>query len=485
MKRSVVAVLLVIGVATTALEVRWSKAHAADGKLDLIDKIIPKDIKALVEVGQSIASAYSGIMGAVDVLKGIGVALGILEPANAPDQFATLAKHLDEIAGALDWKISAVARDNRYGQVMASFYELMHSMQSDALTAAILANADHASLSTLKEVEGPEGSAFTRIYREDATAGDWTTYFDRRPDVSNGEVYDWRIGMPELMQYIGIRIQVIAALDANFKSDGQFRTELDSHRNFLLDQLHKIDDGVICRIIDQGNQCGAANPSCLDTASFTTMCADIYTGMTADYVSTFQSSLAPDALVLADVRRLLTRQMPIFEIKAMINTLYAYNHPEKEEHAGALSIAANGGCLDAQWGSSDDGTPVWIYSCDFSHPAAQTWQYDRQKSRIYNPSFDKCLDVSNASTRAGAQVQVWSCNGSDAQRWTWDPETRTFENGLGTVLDGQDRGEGSDYVVTAERNAQHWTQMWSTMDDAQIQEAERNARCFSDPSACN
>ena len=70
-------------------------------------------------------------------------------------------------------------------------------------------------------------------------------------------------------------------------------------------------------------------------------------------------------------------------------------------------------CVDAQWGASDNGTPVQLWDCNGTD--AQKWT--AQDGALVGTG-GKCLDVQWGNSANGTPVQLWDCNGTDAQKWT-------------------------------------------------------------------
>jgi hypothetical protein len=68
-------------------------------------------------------------------------------------------------------------------------------------------------------------------------------------------------------------------------------------------------------------------------------------------------------------------------------------------------------CLDAENGSSQDGTRVQIWRCNGTK--AQNWLFITQTGEIRGPG-NKCLDVSNGDSGNGTAVQLYECNGTKA-----------------------------------------------------------------------
>ncbi|MFC5720534.1 CAP domain-containing protein [Streptomyces gamaensis] len=76
-----------------------------------------------------------------------------------------------------------------------------------------------------------------------------------------------------------------------------------------------------------------------------------------------------------------------------------------------------GKCLDVRSGSTGNGTPVQLYSCNGTD--SQKWTYTEQPGEVGATvtAFGKCLDVASSGTTDGTKVQLWDCNGSGAQKW--------------------------------------------------------------------
>ncbi|WP_333769888.1 ricin-type beta-trefoil lectin domain protein [Streptomyces sp. IBSBF 2435] len=81
--------------------------------------------------------------------------------------------------------------------------------------------------------------------------------------------------------------------------------------------------------------------------------------------------------------------------------------------AGAPVVSGIAGkCLDVNGGSSADGTPVQIWSCD--NAPAQAWSaYADGTLR----AVGKCLDATGRGTANGTKVEIWTCNGGTNQVW--------------------------------------------------------------------
>lgn len=78
------------------------------------------------------------------------------------------------------------------------------------------------------------------------------------------------------------------------------------------------------------------------------------------------------------------------------------------------TMRAAGKCLDATGGGTADGTPAELWDCDGG--ANQVWQ--PHDGGYLNPVSGRCLDDPSSSTTDGTQLQLWDCNGTGAQQWT-------------------------------------------------------------------
>src|SRR5213075_2402815 len=78
------------------------------------------------------------------------------------------------------------------------------------------------------------GATFYRPNNEKITGGvgGWKLVVkysndDLLPDAAGTMVWDWRLGIPALLEVISYRITVIAAIDPNFQNDHRYDVELE------------------------------------------------------------------------------------------------------------------------------------------------------------------------------------------------------------------------------------------------------------------
>jgi Ricin-type beta-trefoil lectin domain len=474
--------------------------QAGPGPVRVFDAAIPDELKQLTEGAASIGAIYSGVGTALQTLQALLSAAGVLtnDTEVLKQQLQALSNKLDFIAGALSWQFSEAERENHFAD---SLFDVTDAAEQARLGTSFTPNSPSAANSGRNAFDALTDNKFKRLFSEAATNGDgqWKNFMWQRPQVDNGFVYDWRLGVPMMMQLISLRLQVIAALDQNFTRDHVFDQELGVYRAALQTQMQKIKDGVQCNTI----RIDPSDPYTTTwSLTFQVTCADLYTGSSRmgsqwgdpnqtwpnaagrciyyrpsddgasgswvtdvacvendpEYKAWYQANVG----AMEDSFKLqIIQATPAFQMQRMIDTLYLYMHPQADltQTFQRIALQQNYGlCLDVQWGNSASGTPVWLWNCNAG--SAQHWVYDRQHATIVNPVFNKCLDVQWGANTPGTPVWIWDCNGGDSQKWTYDPEQHVLQNALGTALDVQggvlQRGTP---VLTAPRNGgppQQW-----------------------------
>jgi beta-glucosidase len=78
------------------------------------------------------------------------------------------------------------------------------------------------------------------------------------------------------------------------------------------------------------------------------------------------------------------------------------------------TVQALGKCMDISGAGTTNGTKVQLYDCNGT--GAQQWQAGANGSLV-NPNSGRCLDDPSASTTNSTQLQIWDCNGQPQQRW--------------------------------------------------------------------
>lgn len=124
---------------------------------------------------------------------------------------------------------------------------------------------------------------------------------------------------------------------------------------------------------------------------------------------------------------------------------------------GAITSGIAGKCVNNSGGSTADGSPIQLSTCNGS--AAQQWQVPGDGTLR---TAGKCMDVTSSGTANGTRIQLFTCNGTGAQQWSFDSSTRALVNPQsGRCLDdpGSSTVDGTqlqlfDCNTTA---AQQWT----------------------------
>jgi hypothetical protein len=168
-------------------------------------------------------------------------------------------------------------------------------------------------------------------------------------------------------------------------------------------------------------------------------------------------------------------------------------------------LGAGGLCLDVRGGTSSDGTPMQITTCN--HTAAQLVSYRADRSvqvlgkclqvagnatgngavvvlstcngatgqiwtrlsngALVNPASGRCLDVPSGNTVPGAvQLQIWDCNPTAAQTWRMPPGPVIGPAGL--CVDVADADPASGAAIQLFTCNQTDAQRWSAPGDETI-----------------
>lgn len=89
--------------------------------------------------------------------------------------------------------------------------------------------------------------------------------------------------------------------------------------------------------------------------------------------------------------------------------------------AGELRSTAANKCLDVVGQSTQNWTPLQVWSCWGG--ANQQWTHTADgELTVYSGGSLKCLDASGSGTSAGTEVIIWTCHGRANQRWELNPD---------------------------------------------------------------
>jgi hypothetical protein len=144
------------------------------------------------------------------------------------------------------------------------------------------------------------------------------------------------------------------------------------------------------------------------------------------------------------------------------DTLVSSTVPFFNQHLGWFYLrnrdnwGSDRGYVDVQWGSSADGTPVWMWH--LVDGSAQHWRYDPSTKAIRNEN-GKCLDVQWNNSADRTPVWMWPCNGGSAQNWTFNSNSQIVNaNGKCLAVDNTlDQSTMMIKTCVASSTQQKWT----------------------------
>lgn len=446
------------------------------------------------KAANDLGTVYSKAKTTVEVARALGEAVGLLQKRQSAEEgIAEIQKRLEfviqqvELLGVrLDGRESARDRANRLGMALRAVVTAQQAIASGQNFNPAWPAAENSGLAATQVMMPVQ---FESIYSHQSVAGEWDKMVSRRAASPGGIAYDWRLGVPAMLQIIAARISVIAALDASFKTSGIYRNELLDYRANILSHIQRMNSGIECGWAPGPANTNTIRVGCADIhsglASYQTfenpanfwLCLDLRTGRFnedcyrqehAKWLAFHQNEVATSKILL---RAEVAKSMPIFEMQSLADQLYSYafNSPELTTRNRRIQSNSNPNlCIDVQWGNPGRGTPVWLWPCDGNN--AQQWVYDRRSGLIRNPAYDKCLDVQWGRITPGAPIWTWDCTGDPAQTWTWDPETGQLQNALGTVA-AFNQPTQADLLFTENRYTpvgpkQQWIEMFTDSDSS-------------------
>jgi hypothetical protein len=139
---------------------------------------------------------------------------------------------------------------------------------------------------------------------------------------------------------------------------------------------------------------------------------------------------------LAELRREVLADIPLYELRSLMNALYSLANPAPDLTENQQRIAKKFWgdlCLDIQNGNLAPGAPVWMWPCTGSGNAAQRWHYDPATETIVNPTSSLCIDVQLDANTQRLEPVLATCNGADSQRWSYDPTQSVLYSGAGST----------------------------------------------------
>jgi hypothetical protein len=436
------------------------------------------------------ASSYAEI--AVSALQMLGYIQSEAEIEQA--RFDALHLHLDNLGVELVEVDLAVARDDRLSLMRTSVNNVnkyarryggpidesdLTPSEADELGNARTDSQHTAQFST--EISAHEG-----YYHEAVTNGDrctgsshqdwfldadcWKRYVSARPGPSGTVAYDWRLGTAEMLQLIASRLAIIGMTDPNFRTNGEYVSELWQYWTKLEQYHQKMMDGIHCWGVD-GNPVNVG-------------CVDIHTGLEVSTTfvepschypynaTTCQARIAP---YKERFKRSLMTRLPLFQVRSMMNALARSMSTNDELTANPrIRMWGSQNCLQNYQNVEYDTNPYeptpipgqWsagVATC--SGDVAQEWHYDRATGQITN-AWGACLGQRSFDTNHPhwqGSLLVKACTNEGGEHWTYDPWSGVLESAFHTVLGAPlQHGTWGPTIPKAELPGASWTQAWDS-----------------------
>lgn len=257
------------------------------------DAKIPPSVKSLFENAKTLFEAYSNIASGIEAAQTLLRLMGFLKTGPTQEEmFNMLMSEIRNVGTAVTYKLDQAKHSQALGSMTQALGEAESLMSRGLPVFGFASLQDYTTGSYVAGAEA-DPTFFTRYFVESATDGFWKSVVSKRAAVSNNLVYDWRLSVPALMQLIALRLQVMAAVDNNFKSGTLYDIELQRHQAALERQFTKLVGGPLDGVTEPGAiQCearywvGGSNsvsppgvlPLIDGTAILVTVCADIYSG---------------------------------------------------------------------------------------------------------------------------------------------------------------------------------------------------------------
>jgi hypothetical protein len=327
----------------------------------------------------------------------------------------------------------------------------------------------------------------------------WKQVVPGRPAITadGGQdlVFEWRMGAPFALKGIAGRLAVIATMDPSFKTDRKHDLELQNLFTGLEGNFTTMMEGVQCADTDKYFAHASAHGAypytvpAVQAYECVIVCADIYTGIASlssvtppipssiggawpngyqqpggswyDYSAMCENTRGSAAYVQAYNAAVygVRKQMPLFEMRSMLDHLYQIIHhqPDLTQTYSRIPVQNSANyCLDVPAANPAAGTPLQLWPCNGT--AAQNWSYNRATGQIENPILGTCVDVQWANTQPWTTVWSWPCTtptgtppqiDNPAQEWTYSAEHNILVNKLGVSLGAADLFAGAQVYTTS------------------------------------
>jgi hypothetical protein len=386
-----------------------------------------------------------------------------------------ISNDLNALGAALTWQINSIDRENNLADLIGDTIDYAEaSAQGTPFNATSAAYSN--SINALQQAETP--IAFQRAYVSSLTAGEWQSMI-AGPTVTNGLVYDWRLGVPALLTDISLRLALIASVDPNFVADGSCAGEINGHIQALELQLSTMVSGVQCgsrRVV--GAAVGSSEESYLRYG-----CADIYTGVSAIATSTpyqiwtnglhgvknYTLNVAPPTItsnMMGSMRQDVLATLPLVAVQNMIVKLKSLVGQPQSGAWWPQDFGLN-------WSPVGDWNPgSYKGECPYGQPIVGV---SRSVSALESHGVE--CSQSALTTSGSCYLRALGSNdnrGTNDGGWDWDPGSYKDECASGEYVQGVSQTQSGvlDGVLCCPGNVLHVacdTQVFYNDDSATVQ----------------
>jgi hypothetical protein len=446
--------------------------NSSGGLFGLANSPLGKVVNAVGDVVGAVSSVISAYQTAQEFLKAVGVIA-----AKDPDAaIKELSAHVDAVAVPLQYNMQDIERYKRLDALIAVALDIQGRVKNQGVWPlacdTTVAPCHPGQLDqtywdqndapwTAKVYDGAASPAFHRVYVDSLTDGGLVDYgnplslykfgwknvisytkADLLPDLSGGNVYDWRVALPALLQLDALRLALFAAEDPQFQHNrsSRFAPSIQKMHDDLLNHLQILESGLRCNAIPDPASSG-----------WRIACADIFTGLNETLVlqcgpgglgscANTPELRAAELKAYHDVRGMT----PWFQTRAMVDTLYLLGNGLSDLTYGSQHIVPTGAptlCLNVLGSGGTD-----LSNC--SNPSGfDSWVYDRTQWTLAS-TIGSCLN--GLTPDPGHSPDLTPCKtavvleGLDmipttrpiaAQMWSYDAEHQYLNNGLGNALE--------------------------------------------------
>ena len=250
------------------------------------DDKLPPMAPLIADRGEQLVSAYKTVKDPVEAgIKFLQMVGFLKSPPSQESLIYELRAEIEKLAVAEAWRVDAHVYADRVAALIQTIDIAAGKMREGRPMIEHGKDGDLLSGVALTAFE-EDPAAFSRIYTksQSATDGPWSNVISTRPDHPSDNLYDWRVGVPALMQAIGLRLQIMSAVEPSFKNTQIYDDELVRHQGHLENHMKRMIYGTDDEV--GGVRCGSKPLGSIGTAPYPRLgtriaCADINTGIEA------------------------------------------------------------------------------------------------------------------------------------------------------------------------------------------------------------